>query len=301
VCNFDVDCPDGGACITAQFICQGGGRDGESCECPGSSCDVNHCSGGPRINSPCNVANDCPGGACVETANVCLGGELAGEACVTTAQCGGTLFFCLGNGRFCWGGDRFKLGCVDDENCAPGTCTAPSSELAPTLELCSGGSQDGDECDSHAECPGGACVIGQTVCHGGATRDGVFCQRDTDCDPGSSCASTQKLCSGGDADGLPCFDNASCTGGGQCVSTGKFCDEDLETFPCIDDDQCLGGANCVSPEVGAPEPTPVPASDDNDSCAVNPTGSRTSAGLVLSLLAAATLLRRGRSSARPKK
>ena len=181
----------GGACVTAQAICVGGSRDAASCDCPESTCLPAGCADGPNKDFNCNAANDCGDGTCRRTVQVCGGGEMAGAPCVHTDQCGGELFFCIANGRYCWGGSRFKLGCVDDPNCDPGTCSAPGQAL-PLALLCSAGSNDGAPCDSNADCPSGACVQGGLVCDGGATN-GSSCESDTDCEPESPCVLSQKI------------------------------------------------------------------------------------------------------------
>jgi hypothetical protein len=125
--------------------------------------------------------------------------------------------------------------------------------------LCSAGANDGDPCQTHADCPGGACVMMQGVCNDqsgfpclcpGATCSGSTCSGgpfkgqscDTtyNCDVGVACQGSQKVCVGGSASGTllgpgyPCLNDQQCDSS-QCRSTGRVCIgycDDQNLSPC---------------------------------------------------------------------
>jgi hypothetical protein len=319
-CDFDSDCPNG-ACVAAQFICEGGTRDTDICDCPESTCVRGACSGGPRENAACDPANECDGGTCQQTSRICNAGDLKGFGCANNGQCGDGAV-CVANGQFCWGGSFFKFGCVDDDDCDPegdaGICRGPAQRV-PIVQICSAGRDDGDRCAGDNNCPNGACVLGQTVCDGGDTRDGFFCESTTDCDRDASCTLSQKLCGAGDNKGATCVDDRTC-GGGECISTGLLCNGgEGENFSCVDDDECSGRGDCVvpgqvrptatrTPVGGTPgptttrRPTRAPTSngngngnddDDNNSlgCQIDPAASGSGAALLLGVIVIRALRR----------
>jgi MYXO-CTERM domain-containing protein len=119
------------------------------------------------------------------------------------------------------------------------TASAPGTASAAPGFLCSGGTNDGLECDFDSDCDGGgACLAAQFICVGG--------ERDTDnCDcPGSICVG--ETCSGGPLQGEPCGTANNCSGG-TCQQTAKICnDGDLKGFACANTGQCGSGAQCIS-------------------------------------------------------
>jgi MYXO-CTERM domain-containing protein len=292
-CRLDSDCP-GGACAEARFVCLRGERDGERCDCPGSTCAGSTCAGGVRMGEPC----DCTGGACEPTVQFCSiesPGDRAGAPCLSNAQCGE--FLCSSTGRYCWGGSQFKLACLQDPDCEAdgsfGTCSEPGTPVAITT-LCSRGANNGAPCDENSECPGGACVLGRTLCDGGPIPPHGFCESDTDCEPGSPCTLTGRVCDGG-LQGEYCIDASTCDGG-VCVATGKYCDGGTN-FACVNDDDCIDNGNCVSSGIGGPEPTAtaIPrAGNDDDGCAVNPNASSSGSAVLLAVAVLAGALRRRR-------
>jgi hypothetical protein len=163
----------------------------------------------------------------------------------------------------------------------------PSAQSGPFL--CTAGSNDGKDCLSDSDCPGGACVIAQGVCNGG-TDDGLpcdcaggncatqlVCSSDASmgtCDAGSAtgdccstadnctgnlpCVGSQKVCLGGDDKGFACLNDRQC-GGSTCVSTGLFCvGGDFDGFSCVDDADCSGGGSCHAAVETLDTPTPFP-------------------------------------------
>jgi hypothetical protein len=126
-----------------------------------------------------------------------------------------------------------------------------------------GGSQDGTPCQTHADCPGGACVFGEGVCDdqegrqclcpegtcsgdtcSGGPLAGQTCDTSYNCDPGVLCRGSQKVCVGGSNSGYPCLNGKQCDSG-QCVSTGRVCIgycDDQNQLPC----PCPGGT-CTPP------------------------------------------------------
>jgi len=274
-CVTDDSCsPEGedpAPCVTPgpNFYCSGGENDGAACasddDCPGGACvfsqGVCDGTGGNTDGDLCESNTDCGGSIkCVQTQKVCLAGDLAGQACLADRHCGSGIL-CGSSGLFCVGGDFEDLSCVDDVNCCDDdgcsdTDTNDGVCLATDVLLCSGGANDSDACESHIDCPGGACVVAQRVCDGG-DLDGFDCQGNVNCE-GSACVATSHVCSGGDADSFGCLRGAHCFGGGSCVATGQVCDggdtsaSDYDpffiSFSCTNDQAC-GGApfSCESP------------------------------------------------------
>jgi len=138
--------------------------------------------------------------------------------------------------------------------------------------LCSAGSNDGNTCQSHADCPGGACVVVQGVCNdqsgypcdcAGATCNGTACTGgpfsgqscDTayNCDTGVACQGSQKVCVGGSASGAllppgyPCLNNQQCDSS-QCRSTGLVC----KAGTAYSSYSCGQDADCCTPDTSCP-------------------------------------------------
>ncbi|MGD0946447.1 MAG: hypothetical protein ABSA52_03375 [Candidatus Binatia bacterium] len=146
------------------------------------------------------------------------------------------------------------------------------SARAPAELLCSAGSNDGNTCQTHADCPGGACVYVQGVCNdqngllcdcpsstcsaqpacstdssmgtcSGGVFAGVCCDTTYNCDSGVACQESQKVCVGGSTSGYPCLNDQQCNSS-QCRSTGLVCEEgtDYAGDSCAQDSDC-----CVQP------------------------------------------------------
>jgi hypothetical protein len=151
--------------------------------------------------------------------------------------------------------------------------------------LCSAGSNDGNTCQTHADCPGGACVVVQGVCNDqngypcdcpGATCNGTACTGgpfsglscDTafNCDTGVACQGSQKVCVGGSASGAllppgyPCLNNQQCDSS-QCRSTGLVCKAGtaFSNYPCGQDaDCCTPATSCPVGACFSPATVPTP-------------------------------------------
>jgi len=151
--------------------------------------------------------------------------------------------------------------------------------------LCSAGSNDGNACQTHADCPGGACVYVQGVCNDqnglpcdcpGATCNGTACTGgpfsgqscDTayNCDTGVACQGSQKVCVGGSASGAllppgyPCLNNQQCDSS-QCRSTGLVCKAGTaySSYPCGQDaDCCTAATSCPVGACFSPATVPTP-------------------------------------------
>ena len=144
---------------------------------------------------------------------------------------------------------------------------ARSVRAAPTGEFkCSvpsGGPNDGNPCQTHADCPGGACVYVQGVCNdqnglpclcpggtcsgdtcSGGPFAGQTCDTKYNCNPGVACQGSQKVCVGGSntgtllGPGYSCLNDQQCDSS-QCRSTGRVCvgycnDQNQSLCPCPD-------------------------------------------------------------------
>jgi HYR domain len=259
-CSSDADNRVGGAVPWSPVGngCQGGSQGGSTClsnaDCAGTCGPKTHgqCEGGTRDGLPCKDQSDCPG---------------------TVAQCV-AMGFCSGHGGLC----------ESDADCA-GQCVpvthkpfdlVPVHGIAPGGEAfmpvwgqqanqcgdhglsarCSGGSQDGDSCNTSADCPGGTCTpVG--ICRGGSNGNGT-CFGSADC-AGTCGPKTHGQCQGGTRDGLPCKDQSDCPGtAAQCVAMGfcsghgALCESDADcTGQCVpvgrcstDGRTCSGDADC---------------------------------------------------------
>ena len=179
-----------------------------------------------------------------------------------------------------------------------GTFAKTAKAQATGELLCSAGSKDGKACQTHADCPGGACVIAQGVCNDGSICDcpGGTCSESTDlcsggaragqtCDSTFNCASgtcqgTQKVCVGGSSTGtllgpgFSCLSNAQCDSS-HCNSTGLVCavGSDYVGYSCGRDADCCA-ASCPAGACYSPGavPTPTPTASRTGT-AVTPTPS----------------------------
>ncbi|GIW40464.1 MAG: hypothetical protein KatS3mg076_1041 [Candidatus Binatia bacterium] len=131
---------------------------------------------------------------------------------------------------------------------------APGRSFAAPGFLCSGGVNDGQECDFDSDCPGGACLAGQNVCNGG-TEDGAFCETNADCG-GGICALTARVCDRGQNRGFACVRDAHCPGG-SCIANGLFCfGGDFDRFACVVDEDCVPEEGEAGTCRGPAEPLP---------------------------------------------
>ncbi len=277
-CGGDGDC-DGGACVIARGVCEGGSADGKVCECNGGRCSFHPacptsrgsgtCVGGAVAGNCCDVANDCGGGAaaCVGTQRICLSGGSAGSSCLNDQHCpGGT---CGSSGMVCHGGAAAGFPCNGDSDCPSGQCRVPpvntptprpTSALvcvdpnAPTPAAkkgqfrCSGKKRNGRDCTTDMDCEHSLCVVAEGVCDGGP-NDGLACEcPGAVCEP-NKCTANPSLgrCSAGIGPGhtLCCDPMRGCEGA-PCVATTQICASGpRQRQPCLNDSQCPG-SGCVS-------------------------------------------------------
>lgn len=148
-----------------------------------------------------------------------------------------------------------------------------ASAQGAQYRLCSSGANDGRPCQTHADCPGGACVRAQGVCN---DQDGLPCQCfggtcsaqgacsggilvGSACDPADNCAAgvdcvgTQMICvdaAGGSSPsaGSPCVTSTQC-GAAQCRSTGRICSSEGTTYPEV---ACAQDADCCTRDTSCP-------------------------------------------------
>lgn len=273
-CVDDTSCEadDGteGECIVPgpNFYCSGGPADAELCsfdgDCPEGACVFSQglCEGGPDDSDYCDTSADCGGGApCLQTQKVCLAGDFTGYACLNNDQCGSGVV-CASSGLRCDGGVFEDYSCVVDDNCCnEDGCNDDEEDgfcRSPDVLLCSAGANDAQECIGHFECPGGACVLAQKVCDGGAD-DGFGCEADVNCRGGARCVPSARVCSGGDDDSFGCLRNEHCRGG-TCVATGQVCDggdaEDEDYDPFLILYSCTNTASCFDETLVCVSPTP---------------------------------------------
>lgn len=302
-CVDDASCSppgeDPAECVVPgpNFYCSGGPEDGGPCgddsDCPSGVCVFSQgvCSGGDSDGFFCLSNADCGGFLCLQTQRVCLAGESEGLACSENRHCGSGVI-CGSSGLICVSGGFEDLSCVTDVNCcdAPDPakgetedCEADDPDdgfcLAPAVLLCSAGPSDNLECESHFDCPSGACVIAQGICDGGSNESND-CQADVNC-PGGTCVETSHLCTSGEGESFGCLDDGDCfdAGPGVCQATGQFCDggdtDDPDydpfavDFSCTDSSFCSEDFACSTPfepglvcSAGARDAQPCASNDE---------------------------------------
>ncbi len=139
-CSADADCP-GGACVTAQGVCDGGSDDGLLCDCAGgtcssgASCPVNPamgtCRGGAADGQCCDPQSNCAGHSpCTGTQKVCASGPGRGLSCLRDIQCPQSQ--CVPTGKSCSAGEFARFACVADGDCPHGACVSPSEVFPAT-------------------------------------------------------------------------------------------------------------------------------------------------------------------------
>ena len=187
---------------------------------PTTSNFLGQCSGGPRDGSWCDIGNgdgDCNGGTCVDVPDTLAfevvatpGGAPEGACCISeSGVCARELpWVCEAGGNFFQGVGTYCRACLNNLFTAclgDGDCPA-----------CVGGANDGDSCETDADCGGGTCT-------------GT-----------STCVDTPPACQ---------F-NACCLGDGNCVPVqGGVCAVTLGG--CLSDADCTGGADTCEPDCGA--------------------------------------------------
>src|SRR5207253_4141063 len=130
------------------------------------------------------------------------------------------------------------------------------ASLTKCVDSCVLGTNNGGDCTSNADCPGGTCPGGL---HGG----GRACDEDSDCNSnncsgnprvcgnGSIGACSVRRCTNGSNPGAICTQNSACFNGGTCpIATpctvgGAACTEGLcVPVACTTAVTCTGGATC---------------------------------------------------------
>jgi hypothetical protein len=87
-------------------------------------------------------------------------------------------------------------------------------------------------------------VFSQGVCSGGPD-DGDFCETSADCGNAVPCLQTQNVCLAGDFAGFSCLNNGQCGSGIVCGPSGLFCEGgDFDRFSCVVDDNCCDDDGC---------------------------------------------------------
>ena len=123
-----------------------------------------------------------------------------------------------GVGPICQGGSNNGDNCNASADCPGGTCTS--------VGICQGGSNGGGTCFSRADCAGTCGPLTTGQCQGG-TRDGLICSDAGDC-PGGICT-PMGFCSG---HGALCQSDADCAGlcvpVGRCSTDGRICTRDAD-------------------------------------------------------------------------
>ncbi|MFI5366808.1 MAG: hypothetical protein ACHQ4J_14425 [Candidatus Binatia bacterium] len=314
-CDATTNCAGGVPCVGTQKVCLAGSGKGSSClndnQCPGSSCQSTgkFCSGGDFDSyscvddADCNNVNGSPGGSCLSagqpiptptptpTPAACTG-DCDGSGDVTVNEIIILVNMALGsqtqlsacpNGLPAGITDPSQVNItmiISAVNNALNGCGSTIPTPAASGEfLCSAGPRDGQACNADSDCaPGGACVIAQGVCEGGAddasycgciagtcspstpacdpTITGVCvgganaalcCSETSDplssyvpnCSGGAPCVGTGKVCLGGSNKGVSCLNDTICVGS-VCQSTGEYCNGgDFDGYSCVDSADCL--------------------------------------------------------------
>ncbi len=175
----------------------------------------------------------------------------------------------------CNGGSNDGVQCSSDGDCPGGFCVASRA-------ICNGGGDDGNSC----ECIGGSCSLavacsqsaGMGTCEGGSAA-GSCCDMALNCD-GGTCSGTQRVCQGGAMKGQPCLRAEHCPGS-QCVSTGVLCNGGSNAgYACVDNADCPSGtcgARIATP-THTPTRTPTPTRTINPTNGTSPTPTPTPTG-----------------------
>lgn len=123
--------------------------------------------------------------------------------------------------------------------------------------VCSGGGNDGQPCQSDADCPSGtcgACFYRIKACSGGDNK-GLACQIDNDCPMSTSTPTCDAKCSGGVNDGNTCQIDSDCPADpgdtGTCATACRGGTRDGEPFQCSTDSDCPGEFAKCCPNTGA--------------------------------------------------
>src|ERR1043166_2764886 len=130
-CAGDEDCLPGGVCVIGQGVCVGGDDDAQICDCPSSTC--------PGVTATCSDPLTSGFGTC-------NAGPFSGASC--GCNCAGSTP-CTPTQKVCLSGGLKGFSCVNDSQCAPSVCRS-------TAKVCIGGEFDSFACVDNSDCPGPA-------------------------------------------------------------------------------------------------------------------------------------------------
>lgn len=152
----------------------------------GVSCSV--CDGGENAGLACQSDEDCAGGTCID--NEAFFPRVCGQSacCLPEGGCENlTKNECdaVEPLRFTRLWQRGRFCASQGQRCPSVVCIGRCGDcIEPRPRFCNGGTRNGEDCSSDAECPGsgnnGLCELSDFTCIGGA-RDGAFCEGDRDC------------------------------------------------------------------------------------------------------------------------
>jgi hypothetical protein len=185
----------------------------------------------------------------------CNNGVLDGDE--TDVDCGGSCDADCGNGQGCGSAQDCISGvCTDDGTCAPPTCDDGVQNGDETDIDCGGscsGCDDGDGCQSDADCKSMNCDEGTGLClpPPNTCADGMQNGDETDVDCGGSCPDD-------------CDDGEGCEDDDDCVSMN--CDE--KTGTCMPDQCSDGRQNGDETDVDCGGSCPM-GCDDGEGCLVD--------------------------------
>lgn len=168
----------------------------------------------------------CNAGLSGSTLSVCVDGKHKGDICATNADCA--------NGeKKCSGGTDSTSTCNDNSDCQV-ACTSFNGK-------CAGGAKANEGCDGDADCPASTCALsGGTplcgayagICDSSGPEDGQECNSSADCGGGSCEPPKFGVCIGGSKNNKKCKTSKHCKGGGVCSNGVQGDASALPIDPC---------------------------------------------------------------------